>query len=170
MTPHNGSMDRTPEPTADGERELVLGWLNFHRDALAAKCEAMTDEQLVTVSAPPSTLTLLGLVRHLTEMESHYLVHALSGQNRGFNYCTDDDPEADIEHLDVSMVGESMSRWRQEREAADALIARHADLSEPVATGWGSVRWHLLKVLQEYARHNGHADIIRERIDGSRGE
>ena len=79
---------------------------------------------------------LLGLVRHLTEMERHYLVYALSGQHHGFNYCTEDDGEADIERLDISMVGESMSRWRQERDTADILIAQCADLSEPVATGW----------------------------------
>jgi hypothetical protein len=152
------------------ERGLLLGWLDFHRDALAAKCAGMTDEQLVTASAPPSTLTLLGLVRHLTEMERVYLGHALSGVNNGFNYCTDENEEADIEGLDASMADESMRRWREERAAADALIAGTEDLSAMVATGWNTVRWHLLKVLQEYARHNGHADIIRERIDGARGE
>jgi hypothetical protein len=141
-------MDRAPEPGDGDERALLLGWLNFHRDALAAKCAALTDDQLVTTSAPPSTLSLLGLVRHLTEMERHYLVDAISGRKQGLIYCTDDDPE----------------------QSADALIAQCADLSEPAASGWGSVRRHVLKVLQEYARHNGHADIVRERIDGSRGE
>jgi hypothetical protein len=163
-------MDRTPQPDAHDERELILGWLYFHRDALASKCEGMTDEQLVTASAPPSTLTLLGLVRHLTEMERHYLGHALSGVDRGHAYVTDDDEEADVERLDVSMVPSSMLGWHEERERVDALIGQYPDLSAPVATGWGSVRWHLVKVLQEYARHNGHADIIRERIDGTRGE
>jgi hypothetical protein len=163
-------MERTPQPAAGDERGLLLGWLDFHRDALAAKCEGMSDEQLVTASAPPSTLTLLGLVRHLTEMERVYLGHALSGVNRGFNYCTDDDPEADIEGLDAAMAGESMRRWREERANADALLADCEDPSAMVATGWNTVRWHLLKVIQEYARHNGHADLIRERIDGVRGE
>lgn len=88
----------------------------------------------------------------------------------GFNYCTDEEPEADIENLDVSMVEDSMERWRSERAAADAAIALHHDLSAFAPTGKASVRAHLLKVLQEYARHNGHADIIRERIDGTRGE
>jgi hypothetical protein len=87
-------MDRTPQPEMSDERGLLVGWLDFHRDALAAKCEGMSDEQLVTASAPPSTLTLLGLVRHLTEMERVYLVHAISGIDRGFNYCTDEDEEA----------------------------------------------------------------------------
>lgn len=163
-------MERAPEPEANDEVGVVVGWLNFHRDALAAKCDGLTDEQLVTASAPPSTLTLLGLVRHLTEIEHDYLVNDLSGENHGVIYCTDDDPEADIENLDASMVADSMERWRRELAAADELIARHRDLSDIAASGKGSVRAYLLKVLQEYARHNGHADIIRERIDGARGE
>jgi hypothetical protein len=163
-------MDRTPQPNADDEAGVLLGWLNFHRDALAAKCEGMTAEQMVTASAPPSSLTLIGLVRHLTEMERHYIVRAFSGADIGLNYVTDEDEEADIENLDVSMVDDSMRRWHEERAAADTLIAANSDLSATAATGWGSIRALLVKVLQEYARHNGHADIIRERIDGARGE
>ena len=163
-------MERVAEPKMDAEAELLRGWLQFHRNALAAKCEGMSDEQLVAQSAPPSTLSLLGLVRHLTEMETHYLVHALSGVDRGFVYCTKDDPEADIENLDVGMVRESISRWEEAIGEADLLLTAQPDLDADVATGWGSVRWHLIKVIQEYARHNGHADILRERIDGTRGE
>lgn len=163
-------MERTPEPEVDDEAGILVGWLNFHRDALEAKCEGITDEQLASASAPPSTLTLLGLVRHLTEMEGHYLVHALSGQDGGWQYTSDADPEADIENVDAGMAKESMARWHAVRAAADELIAGCPDMSAGVAAGWGSVRWHLAKMVQEYARHNGHADIIRERIDGSRGE
>jgi hypothetical protein len=163
-------MQRFPAPDAPGERVLLLGWLDFHRDALAAKCADLTDEQLVTASAPPSSLTLLGLVRHLTEMERHYLIRALSGVSHPLNYVTDDDEEADVERLDASMVADSLARWEADKAAADALIATHEDLDAPVAMEWNSVRWHIMKVLLEYARHNGHADIIRERIDGLRGE
>ncbi|MFY9916125.1 MAG: DinB family protein [Nocardioidaceae bacterium] len=163
-------MRRAAEPESVPERELLLGWLQFHRDALAAKCEGMSDAQLVEQSAPPSTLSLLGLVRHLTEMEGHYLGHALSGDRRGFAYCTDEDEEADIEHLGVSMVATSQQNWQDQMSESDDLLARYDDLSADGATGWFSVRWSLLKVIQEYARHNGHADIVRERIDGLRGE
>ncbi|WP_166665276.1 DinB family protein [Kribbella caucasensis] len=163
-------MERAAEPEVDDEVGAVLGWLEFHRDALAAKCEGLTAEQLVTASAPPSTLTLLGLVRHLTEMERDYLTNDLSGENRGRVYVTDDDSEADIENLDASMVDSSMARWQAERAAADAVITRYGSLSELSPNGRATIRAYLLKVLQEYARHNGHADIIRERIDGSRGE
>ncbi|MFI7068622.1 DinB family protein [Kribbella sp. NPDC050124] len=163
-------MERAPEPEANDEVGAVVGWLEFHRDALAAKCDGMSPEQLVTASAPPSTLTLLGLVRHLTEIERDYLTNDLSGESRGTVYLSDDDDEADIENLDVSMVPESLDRWHQERQAANAVIARYDDLSALAPTGKASVRAYLLKVVQEYARHNGHADIIRERIDGARGE
>src|SRR5262245_43242783 len=101
------SMDRTPQPDAGEEIPLLLGWLEFHRDALAAKCDGLRPDQLVLASAPPSTLSLLGLVRHLTEMERHYLVHALSGQDRGLHYCTDENPEADIEGIDAGMAEDS---------------------------------------------------------------
>lgn len=162
-------MERTAEPESLPERELLLGWLQFHRDALAAKCEGMSAEQLIEQSAPPSTLSLLGLVRHMTEMERQYLGHALSGDGRDFLYCAEDD-EGDIENLDVTMTVDSLRRWRKQMAETDMLISRYDDLSADGATGWFSVRWSLLKVIEEYARHNGHADIVRERIDGQRGE
>jgi hypothetical protein len=162
-------MERAPEPEALDEVGAVLGWLEFHRDALAANCDGLSAEQLVTASAPPSSLTLLGLVRHLTEIERDYLVNELSGRDGGFVY-TDDDEEADIEGLDASMVDESIANWHAERAVADAVLRGYDDLSALGPSGKYTVRAYVLKVLQEYARHNGHADIIRERIDGTRGE
>lgn len=120
-------------------------------------------------SAPPSTLSLLGLVRRMTEMERHYRGDALSGDGRGFLYCAEDE-EGDIDNLDVTMTVYSLRRWREQMAATDMLISRYDDLSADGATGWFSVRWSLLKVIEEYARHNGHADIVRERIDDQRGE
>jgi len=159
---------------ADGEdffpRALVEDQLQFHRDALTAKCAGVTDDQLVEQSAAPSTLSLLGLVRHMTEMERHYLGHALSGDGRGFAYCSAEDEEADIEGLDTSMASSSQQAWFDQMSESDTLLIEHDDLDAYGATEWFTVRWSLLKVIQEYARHNGHADIVRERIDGLRGE
>jgi hypothetical protein len=163
-------MERAPQPEADDEVAVLLGWLAFHRDALAAKCEGMTDEQLVVASASPSTLTLLGLVRHMTEMEHFYIGRGLSGVDRGYVYCTEEDEEADIEGLDASMAPASLAVWRDTMVYSDEQIARFSDFDAEGDAGWGSIRAHLLKVIQEYARHNGHADIVRERIDGTRGE
>ncbi|KRD41503.1 hypothetical protein ASE38_18135 [Cellulomonas sp. Root930] len=161
-------MHRAPEPEATDERGVLLGWLAFHRDALAAKCADLSDAQLVITSTPPSDLTLLGLVRHLTEMEDHYLVRALSGVDTGLLYCTDEHPDGDILGLDATMAGDSVARWHEVRAEADVLLAAHADLGDPA--GRRTVRWYVVKLLQEYARHNGHADLIREAIDGSVGE
>ena len=163
-------MTRVPEPEADDERTLMLGWLAFHRDALRAKCEGLPPEDLVRASAPPSVLTLLGLVRHLTEMEGHYLVGALSGVAPGPFYSTDEDPEGDFEGLDPSLADESFARWYEVRSTADALLTEVPDLGERTASGLRTIRWCVAKVVQEYARHNGHADLVRERIDGAVGE
>lgn len=163
-------MERAAEPGELGERDLLLGWLAFHRDALATKLEGLSAEHLVSVSAPPSDLTLLGLVRHLTEMERVYLVYALGGGDFALVYCTDDKPDADIVGLRPAMAKASIARWHKERKAADALVARVPSLDATAKGNRYSVRWNLLKVIQEYARHNGHADILRERIDGARGE
>jgi len=163
-------MERAPEPGNAGERELLLGWLAFHRDALAAKCEGLTPGQLVQMSAPPSDLSLLGLVRHLTEMEHVYLVYALGGGTFGLVYCTDEQPDADIVGLSADMVSASLARWLDERGRADELLSSNRTLEETSAGNRYSVRWNLMKVIGEYARHNGHADLLRERIDGVTGE
>jgi hypothetical protein len=163
-------VDRAPEPGNVAERELLLGWLAFHRDALAAKCEGLTPEQLVQTSASPSDLSLLGLIRHMTEMEHVYLVYALGGGTFGLVYCTDDEPDADIVGLSADLVPASMTRWHDERARADQLLSSEQTLDAASSGNKFSVRWNLIKVIQEYARHNGHADLIRERIDGATGE
>ena len=164
-------MDRAPEPGNSGERELLLGWLAFHRDALAAKCAGLSGRQLVARPAGPSTLSLLGLVRHMTEMEHVYLVHALAGGGPlRLVYCTDENPDADIENLKASMARSSLKRWLEERDRADVLLSSTGPLGGLTAGNRRSVRWNLLKLIQEYARHNGHADLLRELTDGSVGE
>jgi hypothetical protein len=163
---------RVPEPPDGDERTVLLGWLAFHRDALRAKCADLDADQLVTRSAPPSPLSLLGLVRHLTEMERVYAVWAL-GPKADLQYVwgayTDGGPEWDID-VDASMVTGSMTAWEREKRAADERIAEHPALDSVGAGNGYSLRWNLHKLVGEYARHNGHADLIRERIDGQTGE
>jgi hypothetical protein len=165
-------VDRIAEPTDGDERHVLLGWLAFHRSALAAKCAGLSAEQLTLRSAPPSTLSLLGLVRHITEMERVYAVHALGpGGELEFVYGAYEDggPEWDIE-ADASMSEESLANWVREQRVADTLIERQPSLDAPSPGHGSSVRWTLLKLVGEYARHNGHADLLRERIDGATGE
>ena len=165
-------MTRAAEPPDAAERELLLGWLAFHRDALAAKCDGLSPDELVAAAALPSRLTLLGLVRHLTEMERVYASYALGppGPLR-FVYgdYEDDGPEWDFD-VDASMVEESMTAWARERAAADEAIAAHQMPDDASGANGRSLRWNLLKLVGEYARHNGHADLLRERVDGVTGE
>lgn len=162
---------RAPEPPEGDERSVLLGWLAFHRDALAVKCTGLDDEQLVVRSAPPSRLSLLGLVRHMAEMERAYAVWALGPKEPlvwVWGSYADDGPEWDID-CDASMVAESMAAWEREKAAADFRITAHQSMDSLGGNGY-SVRWNLQKLVGEYARHNGHADLLRERIDGQTGE
>jgi hypothetical protein len=166
------SIERVPEPSDGDERSVLLGWLAFHRNALAAKCSGLDDEQLATRSAPPSPLSLLGLVRHLTEMERVYAAFALGPREPlrlVWGEYTDDGPEWDID-ADASMVNPSMSAWQAEQRAADERIAAHSSMDSTGDGNRRTLRWNLAKLIGEYARHNGHADLIRERIDGQTGE
>jgi hypothetical protein len=164
--------ERMAEPGDGDERSVLLGWLAFHRDALRAKCAGLAAEQLATRSAPPSVLSLLGLVRHLTEMERVYGNWAL-GPKADLQWVwgdyTDDGPEWDMD-ADASMLAESMAAWEREKQATDGRIAANPDLAGVPGGNGRTVRWNLQKLVGEYARHNGHADLLRERIDGSTGE
>ena len=165
-------LHRVPEPADGDERSILLGWLAFHRNALEAKCAGLDADQLATRSAPPSPLSLLGLVRHLTEMERVYAVWALGPKSElrfVWGDYTDDGPEWDID-ADASMVEVSLAAWQWEKRAADERIGQHAELDSVGAGNGRSLRWNLQKLVGEYARHNGHADLIRERIDGRTGE
>jgi hypothetical protein len=166
------SLPRVPEPADGDERSILLGWLAFHRNALEANCAELDPEQLATRSAPPSVLSLLGLVRHLAEMERVYGVWAL-GPTAELRWVwgdyTDDGPEWDID-ADATMAEESMAAWEREKLATDERIRGHGTLESVGAGNGRSLRWNLQKLVGEYARHNGHADILRERIDGRTGE
>ena len=165
-------MERMAQPGDGGEREVLLGWLGFHRDALRAKCEGLDAEQLVRRAVAPSALSLLGIVRHLAEMERVYGVWSLGPKTELrfiWGQYADDGPEWDFD-VDTSMVDDSMAAWERERAATDQLIARHPSLDDIGPAGGMSVRWNLQKLVGEYARHNGHADLIREALDGRTGE
>ncbi|MEN3357285.1 MAG: hypothetical protein V7637_1267 [Mycobacteriales bacterium] len=166
------AISRVPEPADGDERSVLLGWLAFHRDALEATCAGLDADQLATRSAPPSPLSLLGLVRHLTEMERVYGAWALGPTaelRMVWGEYTDGGPEWDMD-VDASMADGSMAAWDREKAATDERVHQHAGLDSVGAGNGRSLRWNLQKLVGEYARHNGHADLIRERIDGQTGE
>ena len=163
--------ERVPEPGEGDERSIVLGWLAFHRNALDAKCVGLSNDQLVERSAPPSPLSLLGLVRHLTEMERVYGVWANGCRCElvwVWGEYVDGGPDHDFDCA-ATEVGHSMRAWRDEKASTDGVI-RGLDLGDAQGANGRSLRWNLQKLVGEYARHNGHADLIRERIDGATGE
>lgn len=165
-------MQRIPQPKDGDERTILLDWLAFHRNALEAKCHGLSADQLAQRAVPPSSLCLLGLVRHLTEMERAYLVWAL-GPDVPIKWVwgdyAEDEPEWDFD-TDATMMAVSMAAWGKEKQDADALIAQYNSLDQRGPGNGHSLRWNLLKLIGEYARHNGHADLLRERIDGHIGE
>ena len=159
------------EPADGTEKEVLLGWLAFHRAALAAKCDGVAPHDLVRSGLAGSTMSLLGLVRHVTEMERVYAVFAVGGGELTFLYGPYEEggPEGDFDNLTIDSVEPSLAAWDAERNAADAAF-RGVGLDELGRGNRRSVRWNLVKLVQEYARHNGHADLIRQSIDGAVGE
>ena len=165
-------MVRVPEPADGDERAILGGWLAFHRDAMAAKAAGLDADQLVERSCPPSPLSVLGLIRHITEMERVYGTYALGAPGElhfVYGEYTDDGPEWDID-ADASMVADSLANWADERQAVDTALGGYASLDDIATGNRRTVRWNLQKLVGEYARHNGHADLLRERIDGATGE
>jgi uncharacterized damage-inducible protein DinB len=169
------SVDR-PEPALiAGERASLDAWLDFHRDTLLLKCAGLTAEQLKEAAVPPSTLSLLGLVRHMADVEHWWFVmHAASGP-KDFPFGTDDDPDRDFNGTADADAAEDLQAFRAAVERSRAAIAG-LDLDDVVPSRGDhpertrDLRWIYVHMIEEYARHNGHADLLRERIDGVTGD
>ena len=167
--------DNRPEPsfTAD-ERGTLEGFLDYHRATLERKCAGLTPEQLARRSVPPSTMSLLGLVRHLAEVEWNWFDRVDTGIRRPPVYFSDADPDGDFDGAtgEQAVVDDAFASWRRAVEQSRAVSAR-TDLAatfDHPRLGPVSLRWVLTHMVEEYARHNGHADLLRERIDGTVGE
>lgn len=165
-----------PEPKDVGsERELLLGFLEFHRATLEIKCSGLTPEQLRTASVAPSNLTLLGLLRHMTDVERYWFRRRIAGEEVAPVYWSEASPDGDFEHLEDAAVATVLERWQAECARSRAILDVIDDLEQLTHDAERdprtvSVRWVLIHMVEEYARHNGHADFIRERIDGTVGE
>jgi uncharacterized damage-inducible protein DinB len=167
------AIERSEPSFTAGDREMLEGWLDYHRATLLLKCEGLTDEQLRSRPVPPSTLSLLGLVRHMAEVEFGWFNNALAGDTAPPIYGTDDNPDRDFEDVDVADVGEAFARLEQEVTRSRAISAtRDLDLAtaRPRDGQALTLRWVLPHMIEEYARHNGHADLLREAIDGTTGD
>ncbi|HUA30522.1 MAG TPA: DinB family protein [Streptosporangiaceae bacterium] len=159
-----------------GERDMLTGWLDFHREVLLWKCEGLTDEQLKRRSVPPSALSLLGLVRHMAEVERGWFRAVLLGEDVPDIYDRRDDSDVDFNGVDAADTAADFATFKAECDAARMAVAQAQDLdvlSVEASQRTGekySLRWILTHMIEEYARHNGHADMLRESIDGSAGD
>lgn len=152
---------------------MLAGWLDWHRATLEMKCAGLSPSQLATRAAEPSTLTLLGLVRHMADVERGWFRRRLGGENAPPLYYSDDDPDGDFDNVDPATAEAAFSTWRAECARAREIAATLPSLDVTVTDREGrllSARWVLVHMVEEYARHNGHADLLRERIDGTTGE
>ena len=163
---------RIDPPLEADERTTLTAFLDFNRETLALKCDGLTDDQLRERAVPPSGLSLLGIVRHMAEVERNWFRPVLGGEEMRTIYAPDMDWEAAFRDVATGDVGEAFSTWRAECDHARALVAAAPTLETRGfrSRGWFSLRWVLNHMIEEYARHNGHADLLRERLDGVTGE
>ncbi|MEC5199623.1 putative damage-inducible protein DinB [Arthrobacter sp. PL16] len=153
----------------DGELPTLKQYLTDHRLTILMKCETLTPDQLARRSVPPSTMSLLGLIRHLAEVERDWR-----------NWLSTDAPfptlygrrDADFDGAtaDEAVVDEARTDLAREQELTDAALALHSDLGQRVGRDGIAIRELMVHRVEEYARHCGHADLLRECIDGRVGQ
>ncbi|WP_282826132.1 DinB family protein [Gulosibacter sediminis] len=173
---------RTEPPFTGDEYETLIGFLGFQRDTLEWKTRSLTDEQL-RQTLPPSTMSLGGMLAHLAYVEDNWLAQHVGGSSNEPWASTDWQADYDADwHLVSTTSGDELRElWRASVNASCAVInhvtgelGRAAALDSSYEVWKGeelvSLRWILVHLIEEYARHNGHADLIRESIDGETGE
>ncbi|MGW4685473.1 mycothiol transferase [Streptomyces sp. NPDC004244] len=159
---------RETELETVGERATLLESLRHFRLTIGMKCAGLDAEQMARRSVPPSTMSLLGLVRHMAEDERHF--RRMAGEDSPRIYRTAEHRDGDWNGAvaDPAVVEDAWRPWRAESEVTDRFVAGFADLG--TRTGEAPLREVLVAQTAEYARHCGHADLLRERIDGRVGE
>ena len=166
-----GADGRTEPAFTLGERDMLEGWLEFHRDTLRWKVDGLDDDQIRQRSVPPSTMSLLGLVRHMADVERNWFRRVLAGEDAPAIFWSDDDPDGDFDNVDAAVPADDRAVWEAEVGAARAIAASRSLDDTGLRRGQPcSLRWIYVHMIEEYARHNGHADLLRERIDGATGD
>jgi hypothetical protein len=159
-------------PQVGDERAVLTAVLDWHRQTLELKCSGVPPERLSDRNIPPSGLSLHGLVRHLAQVERWWFRQQFAGEDVPHLYYSHDHPNQDFDSLDGN-AAEAFAVWREECHHAREIVARTPSLdqtaigqpdSQPI-----SLRRILVDMITEYARHDGHADLLRERIDGATG-
>jgi hypothetical protein len=165
-------IDREETPRDADEHQMLAAFLDYQRATLMLKCAGLNDTQLKQRTVPPSRLSLLGLIRHLTDVENGWFCD-FAGRNPTPRYSGGADPEGDFEysynHVDAAA---QIDAYQQECDRSRQIVAG-LPLDYTIVDSNGrpfTLRWVYLHMIEEYARHNGHADLLRERIDGATGE
>jgi uncharacterized damage-inducible protein DinB len=168
---------RTGPPPQACERATLAGFLRWQRETLELKCSGLGPADLARRSAEPSTMSLLGLVRHLADVEQGWFRYIMAGQDVPPHFSSAAEPDGDFDGAvpDPAVVAQAWEVWRAETAFADQFIAQapSLDITGKIPDPWRgpmSLRWVLVHVVEEYAQHNGHADLLRERIDSRIGQ
>jgi uncharacterized damage-inducible protein DinB len=159
-----------------GERATLTDFLTGYRQTLEMKCQGLDAEQMARRSVPPSNMSLLGLIRHMADVERHWFRQVLSGDDMPRRFRTPEDHDADFNGAtgDPAVVDEAWAAWHEEVAHAERCVEAFRDLGTTVPIRDEgveiAVREVLVHMIEEYARHCGHADFLRERIDGRVGQ
>ena len=162
------------EPLTD-ERSVLVEYLRAYRLTFEMKCADLSPEQLAMRSVPPSTMSLLGLLRHLAKVERNWFRNVMAGQGSPMLFSAEGDRDADFNGAvaDADVVDEAWRAWQEEVRFADQYVESAPDLGIAGTMKDGStlqLREVLVHMIEEYARHCGHADLLRERVDGRVGQ
>jgi hypothetical protein len=158
-------------PTTADERTMLTAYLEHYRETFELKCAGVGADALSRRSAPPSTMSLHGLARHLAAVERWWFAINFAGVELPMLYYSDDDPDQDFDSLDGDPI-EALQVWRAECERSRHIVDSAESLDAEGRAGRNrpySLRWLLLRMIAEYAQHDGHADLLREGIDGAVG-
>ncbi|WP_243716324.1 DinB family protein [Actinomadura darangshiensis] len=160
-------------PAVGDERTMLTNTLTAQRATLELKCAGLGAES-ARRSVEPSTLSLLGLVRHLADVERRWFRTVLAGHDTPPRFSSDNDPDGEFDGAapDAEVIAGAWRAWREEVDFSNTYIAEAPHLDVEGHDPWRgrvSLRWVLIHMIEEYARHNGHADLLRERLDGARG-
>jgi uncharacterized damage-inducible protein DinB len=172
-----GQDPRAEPPGQGSELATLTGFLNYYRQTLELKCAGLDAAALAARSVAPSKMSLLGLVRHLSDVERNWFRRFMAGQDAQDRFSSSEDIDGDWDgaRADPAVVDEAWRAWREEVAFAEQFVAAAPGLDLPGRRedrwrGVLTLRWVLTHMVEEYARHIGHADLIRERIDGAVGQ
>jgi uncharacterized damage-inducible protein DinB len=167
------NIERPMPPLNADERSVLEGWLDFHRATLALKCQGLDDDQAATASVPPSGFTLTGLVQHMAEVERNWFRRVLATEEAPPIYDPQADPRGPDDGFELAVgatLHDAVATWQAEiARAREHCAARSLTDTGRFMDQDVNLRWIYVHMIEEYARHNGHADLIRECIDGSTG-